>query len=98
MREGPLAELFKATEAAQRTDEPVAIAVDELDRDLFEEGFGAELNRDVGGGEHSGRGVYRLAPAKSRRSAILSPLPEGGDRFRRGLRSSGGHTEDPSPR
>ena len=33
-------------------DEPVAIAVGELDRDLLEERLGAELNGDVGGGKH----------------------------------------------
>ena len=38
--------------AAVGADQAVAIAVGELDGDLFEERLGAELDGDVGGGKH----------------------------------------------
>ncbi len=38
--------------AAVGADEPVAVAIGELDRDVFEEGLGAELNGYVGGRKH----------------------------------------------
>src|SRR5262249_20720571 len=38
--------------AAVRADEPVAVAIGELDRDVFEERLGAELNGYVSGGQH----------------------------------------------
>ena len=40
--------------AAIRADQPVAVAIGELDGDAFEQGLGAELNRDIGGREHGG--------------------------------------------
>ena len=37
---------------AVRADQAIAVAVGEFDRDLLEERLGAELNGDVGSGEH----------------------------------------------
>ena len=38
--------------AAVRPDQPVAVAVEEFDGDLLEQGFSAELNGDIGGCKH----------------------------------------------
>lgn len=39
--------------AAVRADQPVAVAIPELDRDVLEQGLGPELHRDIGGRKHS---------------------------------------------
>src|SRR6202041_3284447 len=72
---------------AVRPDQAIAIPVGKLDRDLFEEGFGAELNGDVGSGKH----LYpiKLITAGSAAVALMGILGWGGGVMRTALGSGG---------
>src|SRR5262245_58289858 len=61
--------------AAVRTDEPVAIAIGELDGDVFEEGLGTKLDRDVRGGQHAAATLHSKALP---RRLTMGPLGRAG--------------------
>ena len=60
--------------AAVGADQTITVAVGELDRHPLEQGFGAELDGEIGCREHGGRGVYTPPPALARSGILVFPM------------------------